>query len=62
MILNLKKNNEISQNKNSISMKNIDINKIVASNIVFCSKMVLNISLITKMLKPLDLYILFFLK
>ena len=42
-----------------ISMKNIDINKMVVPNKVSLGKKDLNISLAIKMLKKLDLYVYF---
>ena len=42
------------QHKGPISIKNIDINKIVVSNKIYFGKKDLNISLATKMLKKLD--------
>ena len=42
------------QRKGPISIKNIDINKIVVSNKIYFGKKDLNISLATKMLKKLD--------
>ena len=42
------------QYKEPISIKNIDINKIVVSNKIYFGKKDLNISLATKMLKKLD--------
>ena len=45
------------QHKRPISIKIIDINKIVVSNKVSFGKKDLNISLGTKMLKKLDLYV-----
>ena len=46
------------EHKGPISMKNIDLNKIVVSNKVwFGKKKVLNISLATKMLKKLILHV-----
>ena len=47
------------QHKGPISIKNIDINKIVVSNKVSFGKKGFNISLTTKMLKKLDLYVCF---
>ena len=47
------------QHKRPISIKNIDINKVVVSNKVFLEKKDLNISLSTKMLKKLDIYVYF---
>ena len=48
------------QHKSPISIKNIDINKIVVSDKVsFGKKKVLNISLATEMLKNIDLYVYF---
>ena len=45
------------QHKRPISIKIIDINEIVVSNKVSFGKKDLNISLGTKMLKKLDLYV-----
>ena len=45
------------QHKGPISIKNIDINKIVMSNEVSFGKKDLNILLATKMLKKIDLYV-----
>ena len=45
------------QHKEPISIKNIDINKVVVSNKVSLVKKHLNILLATKMLKKLDLRI-----
>ena len=45
------------QHKEPISIKNIDINKVVVSNKVSLVKKHLNILLATKMLKKLDLCI-----
>ena len=45
---------EFHQHKNTISINNIDINKIVVSNKPV--NKILNIPLVTKMLKKLDLY------
>ena len=44
------------QHKGAISIKNIDINKIVVSNKVSFGKKDLNISLATKMLKKINHY------
>ena len=51
--------NPFRQHKGSISIKNIDINKIVLSNRVSFGKKDLNISLATKMIKKFDLYVYF---
>ena len=51
---------EFHRRKTSISLKNIDINKIVVSNMVSLGKkMDLNISLATKVLKNLELNVYF---
>ena len=48
------------QHKGPISIRNIDINKIVVSNKVYFGKKHLNISLAIKMLLILDLYARFY--
>ena len=53
------KKQKFHQHKRPISIKNIDINKVVVSNKVFLEKKDLNISLSTKMLKKLDIYVYF---
>ena len=48
------------EHKRPISIKNIGINKIVVSNKVTFGKRDLNISLATKMIEKLDLYVYFY--
>ena len=56
------KNKKFHQHKSLILINNIDINKITVSNKYILVKNVLNILLVTKMLKILDLYAYFFQK
>ena len=44
------------QYKSPILINNIDVNKIVVSNIISCGKTILDILLDIKMVKKLDLY------
>ena len=47
---------EFHQRKNPILIYNLDINKILVSNKVYSVKRVLNILLVTKMVKKLNRY------